>query len=241
MFVRSLVFNVFLALWSAAVLLGMGVLMPLHRRHMLAVVRRWTRISQGALSAIVGLRYEFRGIENIPAGPAIYACKHQSAWDTMGFFLRFDDPAHVIKKELIDLPFYGWFARKCRVIGVDRKGGAQALRNLVRQAMEAIGEGREIIIFPQGTRTAPGERRPYQPGIAALYGRADVPVIPVALNSGLFWGRRSFVKRPGTIVVEFLPAVPAGLDRRAFMKTLENRIEEASERLAAPGDVEDKT
>src|SRR5690606_21388864 len=147
----------------------------------------------------------------------IVAAKHQSAWDTMAFYWVLDDAAYVLKKELLSIPLYGWCARKARMIGVDRSGGAKALRAMVEQAQNCLAEGRPIVIFPEGTRTAPGRRSAYHPGIAALYTRLGVPVVPVALNSGLFWGRRSFIKQPGRIVVQFLPPIPPGLERRAFM------------------------
>jgi len=139
----------------------------------------------------------------------------------------------VLKRELTWIPFFGWLLRAAGFIAVDRKAGAKALRQLVRDAERAVAGGRSLLIFPEGTRVQPGETRPYQPGIAALYDRLQIPVVPVALNSGLFWGRRSFVKRPGRITVEFLPAIAPGLKRREFMAELEARIESAATRLAA--------
>jgi 1-acyl-sn-glycerol-3-phosphate acyltransferase len=137
-------------------------------------------------------------------------------------------PAFVLKRELLSIPLFGWYLRKVGMIAVDRAAGASALRNMARQASEAFAEGRSILIFPEGTRVPPGESRPYHPGVAALYTQLKVPVVPVALNSGLFWGRRSFVKRPGTVTVQFLPPIPPGLDRKAFMRELESRIEAAA-------------
>ena len=130
------------------------------------------------------------------------------------------------------VPFFGWLLRRAGMIPVDRAGRASALRDMIGQAKQRTVQGRPLLIFPEGTRTAPGERRPYHPGVAALYGQLGLPVVPVALNSGLFWGRRQFVKRPGTITLEFLPAIPPGLPRKAFMAELERRLEGASARLA---------
>ncbi len=143
------------------------------------------------------------------------------------------DAAYVLKRQLLWIPIYGWYLRKLDNLSVDRAGGASALRVMVEAGKRIIAQGRSIVIFPEGTRTVPGERRPYHPGIAALYTQLDVPVVPVALNSGLFWGRRAFLKRPGRIVLEFLPSIAPGLPRKVFMRELESRIETASERLCA--------
>ena len=145
----------------------------------------------------------------------------------------FNNPAYVLKRELLDIPVWGAYARKCEAIAVDRDGGATALKALIRDTRDRLASGRAVIIFPEGTRVPPGQRRPYHPGVAALYSQCDVPVIPVALNSGLFWGRRSYRKSPGRILVEFLPPVPDGLKRPEFMKALEDAIEPTAERLVA--------
>ena len=178
-------------------------------------------------------------IERIPKQderltPAIYAAKHQSAWETLFLSRYLGFPAFVLKQELLSIPLFGWFLKKSGMIAVDRKGGASALRAMARQATETLESGRSILIFPEGTRVPPGQTRPYQPGVAALYTQQKVPLVPVALNSGLFWGRRAFIKKSGTIVVEILPPIPPGLDRKAVMKELENRIETAAKALAQP-------
>jgi 1-acyl-sn-glycerol-3-phosphate acyltransferase len=161
----------------------------------------------------------------------IFAVKHQSSWETLALAAILDRPIYVLKRELVWIPLFGLYLLGSGALAVDRGAGAKALRQLMRKAEEAAKNGRPFLIFPEGTRVAPGEHRPYQPGIAALYDKLRRPVVPVALNSGLFWGRRSFVKRPGRITVEFLDPIPAGLDRRRFMKELEARIEGASQRL----------
>ena len=229
--IRSLLFNAFFFAWTAAFLFSMWVFLPLPQTVMENAVRRWGKGKRLALKVLIGLTHEVRGRENIPDCPAIYASKHQSAWDISIFYGVLQDPVYVLKKELMSIPFWGWYARKCKAIVVDRAGGGAALKALVRTTRATLEAGREVVIFPEGTRTAPGQRNPYFPGVAALYRQCSVPVVPVAVNSGLFWGRRGFVKRPGVITIEFLPPIPAGLDRRAFMAELEERIETASERL----------
>src|SRR5690348_2938702 len=162
--------------------------------------------------------------------------KHQSAWDTLIIPVLLGDPAVVIKRELKLVPFYGWYATRAGSIFVDRKGGASALKDMVAQAKVQVARNRKIVIFPQGTRTAPGEHGPpYHPGVAALYQALGLPLVPAAVNSGLYWGRRAFTKRPGRIVLEFLPPIPPGLPRRQVMAELETRIEAATDRLVAEG------
>jgi len=229
--VRSFLFNIFFFTWTALSVVVMALLLPFHRDAMAKVVDVWARILSMALKVIVGLSFEVRGRENIVDGPAIYAAKHQSAWDTFVYFLILKNPSYVLKKELLSIPVWGWAARKYGAIAVDRDGGGATLKKMIVDAKDRIERNMSIVIFPEGTRTQPGSRQPYHPGIAAIYGKVDVPVIPVALNSGLFWGRRDFAKRPGVISVEFLPAIKKGLRRREFMSELETRVETASDRL----------
>lgn len=193
--------------------------------------RLWVRITFWLLRVTAGLDWQVRGRDHLPAGPAIFASKHQSAWETLVFYLLFDDPAYVLKRELFWIPFYGWYAKKARSVAVDRGGGARAMRSMIQGAEAAIADGRNIIIFPEGTRAAPGSGRPFHPGAAALYARLGVPLVPVALNSGLFWPRRRFLKRPGRITLEFLPAIEPGLDRKELRARLEGVIQDATRRL----------
>jgi 1-acyl-sn-glycerol-3-phosphate acyltransferase len=221
--------------WTAVAVTLMILLLPFPRFAMQRAVKAWAWSQHWALKALVGLDFELRGRENILPGGAIYASKHQSAWDTYVFYLLFSDPSYIMKKELMQIPVWGWMARKCEAISVDRAGGGQALKALVRDTRQRIEQDRPVIIFPEGTRTRPGTRLPYHPGIAAVYSQCDAPVVPVALNSGLFWGRRSYAKQAGRIIIEFLPALPSGLKRREFMARLEHDIETASLRLMAEG------
>ena len=174
-------------------------------------------------------------LEHLPAGPCIVASKHQSAWDTLVFSILVDGPGYVFKRELMKIPLFGWYARAAGCVPIDRAGGAAALRRLIEDARRVLAEGRKIVIFPEGTRVAPGKRHPHHPGTAALYARLGVPVVPVAVNSGLFWGRRTFLKAPGRIVLEFLPPIPPGMPRKVFAVELEERIHAASMRLLGEG------
>jgi len=228
---RSLAFNIYFFLWCGVVVLATIVLAPFPRIATQRIITKWMRVTMWFLRFLVGVRYEFRGLENLPEGPAVIASKHQSAWDTGCFFLVTPDPAYVLKKELLSVPFYGWTLKKAEMIAIDRKAGMGALRKMLRDAGRAVAEDRKIIIFPEGTRTTPGTSKKYHPGVAALYSELDVPFVPVALNSGCFWGRRSFMKYPGVIAVEFLPPMPKGLERRDFLSELKTRIDAASERL----------
>jgi len=224
---RSLIYQVVFYFWTTLVAIGGLPALILPKSVVWAISPLWSRVSFALLRGITGLGYRLEGTEHIATGPVIYASKHQSAWDTMIFPVVLKNPIVVLKKELRLIPFYGWYLTKYGAISIDRSGGASTLRAMVQDARKAMEEGRPIVVFPEGTRTAPGEQARYQSGVAALYRELGVPVVPVALNSGLFWGRRSYLRKPGTIVLRFLPAIPPGLDRRAFMQRLESDIEGA--------------
>jgi 1-acyl-sn-glycerol-3-phosphate acyltransferase len=233
--VRSAVFNLALWSWTAIMLVAALPWLAFPPRFMLAHSRAWMRGMQFLLATIVGLEYEVRGRPAPSARPAIFALKHQSAWETLTIHLLLDGAAIVLKRELTQIPLFGWTLLHAGMIRIDRQGGPRALRGLVEGGRAALARGAPIVIFPEGTRVPPGEHRPYHPGVAALYRHLDCPVVPVALNSGVFWPRRSFVKRPGRIVVEFLPPIQPGLERKAFMTELHERLEPATERLVAEG------
>lgn len=228
---RSCVFNTLFLIWTAIVLI---VCLPIVTPGAtIKAGRIWARVSLAMLWAICGLRHEIRGLAHLPAGPCMIAAKHQSAWDTLIFPLLVNGPGYIYKRELRRIPLFGWYLTRAGCIPIDRAGGPAALRRMIEHARRSLVQGRTIIIFPEGTRLAPGERGPYHPGVAALYGQLSVPVVPVAVNSGLYWGRRAFHKLPGRIILEFLPPIGPGLPRREFAATLEQRIEEASDRLLA--------
>lgn len=230
---RSVLFNALFFGWTAIALVLSLPMLALPRPASMWAARRWSSGMIDLLKVVVGLRYELRGDHALLAEPVILAVKHQSTWDTLVFFLLARDPAYVMKKELMGIPIYGWLARKQGMIAIDRSAGGAAMRRLLRDAEAAIAQRRQVVIFPQGTRVAPGGNMDYQPGVAALYSRLAVPVVPIALNSGCFWGRRSFLKRPGRIVVEILPPIAPGLPRPRFMAELEQAIETATTRLEA--------
>lgn len=183
------------------------------------------------LKWIVGTKLEVRGHENLPKDGCLVVAKHQSAWDTFALIPLMRDPAVVLKDELKWIPFYGWFCVKFQHILVKRDRAAVALKRMVADAKDRVQDERQILIFPEGTRQAPGAPPAYKPGYVALYEGLDVPCIPLALNSGVFWPRRSFKRLPGTIVVEFLAPIPPGLPRKDFKARVETAIEEASGRL----------
>ena len=231
---RSLAFQLFFYLWSAIYCLGVLPAYPfLSPPAMRAVARTWQRTVNAGLRLIVGLSYEVRGRAHLPAAPTIIASKHQSAWETLTFHALIPNVAVGLKEELTRIPVFGWYLLRAGNIKIDRGAGSRAIRSLIEGAKRAAGDGLCVLIFPEGTRRAPGDPPDYKPGVAALYGALRLPVVPVALNSGMFWPRRGFIRYPGRIVVEFLEPIPAGLDRKHFMALLERAIEDATARLVA--------
>ena len=221
---RSLVFN--LAFYGVTVVLALLMLpaLALPRGVYTIMTRRWARIVDALLVAIVGARIEVRGAGRLQ-GPCLIACKHQSAWETIALNRLLADPCLVLKRELTWIPVFGWYLLKTRQVVVDRGGGARALKAMLRDARAAVAAGRQVVIFPEGTRVKPGATRPYQAGVAALYRHLGVPVVPVAVNSGLAWARRAFVKHPRLMVLSVLEPIPPGLGRRDFTARLQAAIE----------------
>lgn len=229
--VRSVLYMLFFVVFSAVMFIAVLPLLVLPRMMMVRASQTWSRVMFWGLKVIAGCGYEVRG--DIPKGPHLFAAKHMSMWDTLALYALIDDVCIVVKRELISIPFYGWYINKAGVIAVDRKAGASALRQMAAKAKAVFATGRAVAIFPEGTRKKPGATPDYKPGVAGLYAQLGVPCIPVALNSGQFWA--GFWKRPGTIVIEFLPPIPAGLKRGEFMRELEQRIETATTALVAEG------
>lgn len=231
--VRSLVFVLWL--YGLMFILGLAALPLLlgPRPWIMGVIHLWVRLVLWGLRTIVGQRVEVRGLQYRPAGAAIVAAKHLSMLDTIAPFEVLSDPCFVLKKELMKLPIYGWFAAKTDMIPVNRGGGSQAVRELSAAAQDRLRHARQILIFPEGTRKEPGAEPHYKGGVAALYRDLELPCTPMATNSGLFWPAHGFVRRPGVVVFEFLEPIPPGLVRAAFMRELEERIETASNRLLA--------
>ena len=228
---RSLLFDVlFYVTTTLFVVLGSPLLFA-PRSWAMAALKVHGRFELWLLRVIVGTRLEVRGAEKLPEGACLVAAKHQSAWETFGLIPLFRDPALLMKRELFWIPFHGWFSYKFGMIPVDRDKGPAALRRMLREAKHRVADGREIVIFPEGTRRAPGAPPDYKTGVVLLYEALGVPCVPVALNSGLFWPRRSVERRPGTIVVEFLDPIPPGLPRTEFLERLIGAVETASDRL----------
>lgn len=196
--------------------------------------RVWCKAMVWGLRVFAGIRIEVRG--QVPADGALIAAKHMSMLDTIALYVQMRAPHFVLRRSLLKIPFWGWFVAKSGMIAIDREGGASALRQMAAAVRAAIARGHAVIIFPEGTRKRPGAAPDYKPGVAGLYGQLGLDCVPVALNTGLFWS--PFIKRKGTVVIEFLPPIPPGLKRRDFMAELESRIEEATARLVAEGRAE---
>jgi 1-acyl-sn-glycerol-3-phosphate acyltransferase len=239
-FLRSLVFNILFyvvfLLWSLVAL--PTFLMP--RGAVLRVASWWAKTNILLMRVICGIRVEFRGVEKIPKGPLIVAAKHQSMWETISLLSFFDAPFFVVKRELNFIPLFGLFLIKTRMVAIDRRSGSRALLAVTRRAAEEVRHGRQFVIFPEGTRTAPGAPPNYKTGVALIYSECGVQCLPIALNSGLFWPRRTFMRYPGTLVMEFLDPIPPGLKRDEFLKRLQTTIETASDRLVATAQAEQK-
>ena len=231
--VRSALFLAFGSLWTSVLALLYLPLLLGTRRVMQRAAAFWCRGLIALVGICCGLRWRVIGRGNLPDGPTVLAAKHQSAWETLIFHVLLDDPVFVLKRELLGVPLVGWYMRKAGGIPIEREAGVRAIRTMLPRVQGALADGAQVIVFPEGTRTPAGRRRPYHTGIAAIYARADASIVPVALNSGLFWGRRRFLKLPGVITLEFLPPMPSGLERPAFMRELEQRRETATDRLCA--------
>jgi 1-acyl-sn-glycerol-3-phosphate acyltransferase len=231
--VRAFLFNV---LFYVTTVLFLGLGSPLligPRSWAMAALALHARTELWLLKTIVGTKLEVRGHEKLPKGACLVASKHQSAWETFALIPLFRDPAYLMKRELFYIPFHGWFSYKFEMIPVDRDKGSTALRRMLAEVKTRAASGREIIIFPEGTRRAPGALPDYKTGVFLLYEALGIPCVPVALNSGLFWPRRSFKRYPGTIIVEFLEPIPPGLSKGEFLPRLQQTIETASNRLLA--------
>jgi 1-acyl-sn-glycerol-3-phosphate acyltransferase len=231
--IRSLIFNI---LFYINMIIWMIMLLPtllMPRIVFCRLVLYWIKLSFWLLKVICGTSYEIRGLERLPKGGFLVASKHQSMWETMALFIVFDDPAFVAKRELQWVPLYGWYTVKHRSIPINRRGGSAALSAMNARARVEAASGRQIVIFPEGTRTAPGAPPAYKYGIAHMYDQMKATCVPVGLNSGVFWPRRKFLRFPGTIVVEICEPIAPGLEKDAFMALLKERIEASSDRLLA--------
>lgn len=235
-YVRSALFN---ACFYLNLLGHMIVALPtffMPRRAIIGMAKSWGRSSLVLLRVICGIDVEWRGLGKIPKGALLVASKHQSAWETFAILSLFDDPAFILKRELRWIPLFGWYTLKGRMIPVNRGARSQALAAVTEHVRYWLAHGRQIIIFPEGTRRAPGTEPSYKYGITHLYGENNACCLPIALNSGLFWRRRSFLRYPGTVIVEILDPIPPGLDKQTFAERLKAEIETATARLVAEGE-----
>jgi 1-acyl-sn-glycerol-3-phosphate acyltransferase len=231
-FLRSLIYNLLFYLLLICWLIAAIPTFLMPRAAIMKVARLWSRQNTWLLRIVCNVKVEYRGLEKIPKGPLLVASKHQSMWETFALLQRFDQPLYILKRELARIPFFGWYLIKAGMIAVDRGAGGRALLKMVRQASEEVRvSGRQLIIFPEGTRRPVDAPPQYKPGVAQLYASCRVSCLPVALNSGLFWPRRTFIRYPGTLVVEFLDPVPPGLARDEFLTRISTVIEEATLRL----------
>lgn len=230
---RSLIFNVFFYVHTTVMLIVMLPTTAMSKDALMACVRSWARVNRWAITALAGVKVDIRGLENLPKGGMIVACKHQSTFETAATLDFFSDPTFVLKKELLSIPLFGWYAKKAEQIPVDRAAGRTALAEMTQRARREVQRGRQIIIYPEGTRRPAGAEPHYKHGVANLYAQLDVPLVPVALNSGLFWPRHGFFRPAGTIVVEFLPPIPPGRDAEEAFVAMREVIETASDRLIA--------
>jgi len=231
---RSLLFTAWLYLSMVAYAVGLSPALLMPHRYAQGVAKLWAKCVLFGLRWIAGVKVEFRGLEHAPSGAALIASKHQGMLDIIALLAVMPDACFVMKKELMPLPFFGWFAWKTKMIAVDRAGHARALKDMTRQARERLSEGRQIVIFPEGTRNAPGVPGDYKPGVAAIYRDLEGPCWPVATNSGSHWPAHGFRRYPGRVVFEFLEPIPAGMKRGPMMALLESRIETASNALLEP-------
>jgi 1-acyl-sn-glycerol-3-phosphate acyltransferase len=232
-FARSAIFNV--CFFSVTIILMIAGLPTLaaNRHAVFGLARLWSRTSLWLLRVICGLKVEFRGLENIPDGGFILAAKHQSALETFALVLHVRDFSFILKRELTRIPLFGWYLKRAEQIAIDRASGRAAMEQAIERSRALLSEGRSVFIFPEGTRTAVGAAPKYKMGVANIYAATGAPCAPVALNTGVFWPRRSFIKYPGLVVIEFLPAIAPGMEKAAFLKLLQERIESATTNLVA--------
>jgi 1-acyl-sn-glycerol-3-phosphate acyltransferase len=223
---RSLAFHIaFYGNLIGQMLFYLPVFFFLNEERCWRIVKNWARSSLWILHRVAGTRTVISGLEHVPGKGAIVAAKHQSFWETFALIPHLEKPAFILKKELMAIPVFGWYAKRMRMIPVDRSKRGAVLASLLDSVREAVAEGRHIVIFPEGTRVAPGSAPNYRPGVHFLYSELSLTILPVAVNSGLFWPKRAFRREPGTIRADFLPAIGPGLEREPFLDRLRCEIE----------------
>ena len=234
-FLKSLIFVLYL--YGSMVVVGILFLpaLVLPRRFTLMAIALWARMARFGMKVFCGASTEVRGTENIPDTPVLVASKHQSMLDTILPFIYLKDPCIVLKKELMWYPIFGLYAAKAGMIPIDRSGSIRTLKTMAKRAKRAADAGRTLIIFPEGTRHLPGSNPVYKTGIALIYRELGVKCLPIALNTGLCWPSKGIQRYPGKMVVEFLPSIEPGLTSKVFMRTLQDKIETASDKLLEEG------
>ncbi len=230
---RSILFNIAFYLNTVFWLIVALPAFFMPYRVVIWIAKSWGRVNLVLLRLIAGIDVEWRGVEKIPSGPLIVAAKHQSAWETFALLTLFDNPLFILKRELQWIPVFGWLLIKGRMVAIDRRRGKEALAAMNERARVELADGRQVIIFPEGTRRPAGAEPRYKFGVAHIYEAEGVPCLPVALNSGLFWPRRSVLRRPGTVVVDILDPIPPGQNKEAFFARVQETIETATNRLIA--------
>jgi 1-acyl-sn-glycerol-3-phosphate acyltransferase len=232
LWVRSAVFALALVLLTPPYALLALATFPLPRMARYRIISGWSRMVVALASGVLGIRWRVEGREHLPSRPAVILSKHQSAWETMAFQAIFPPQVHVLKRELLWIPFFGWGLALMSPIAIDRRRGVAALRQIARRGRERLAQGFWVVVFPEGTRVAPRQRRPYQLGGAWLAADSGAPIVPVAHNAGLFWPRNAFLKRPGTVTIRIGPAIDAsGRDAQTLNKLAEEWIEQEQEKL----------
>ena len=228
---RSLLFNAAFYLLLIVYLVAAIPTLLMPHWGIIRLAQQWARVNLSLLRILCGITVEWRGLDKIPAGAVLVAAKHQSLWETFALLTVFPDPTYILKRELLWLPFWGWYARRAGMIPVDRGGGKPVLIAMAARVRDALARRRQVIVFPEGTRRAPGAEPSYKYGIAHLYGACGAPCVPIALNSGLCWPRRRFLRYPGQITVEVLDPIAPGLAVEEFFPRLQQAIETATARL----------
>jgi len=232
LWVRSALFALALVLLTPPYALLALATFPLPRMARYRIISGWSRMVIALASRVLGIRWRVEGREHLPSRPAVILSKHQSAWETMAFQMIFPPQVHVLKRELLWIPFFGWGLALMSPIAIDRRRGVAALRQIARRGRERLAQGFWVVVFPEGTRVAPRQRRPYQLGGAWLAADSGAPIVPVAHNAGLFWPRNAFLKRPGTVIIRIGPAIDAsGRDAQTLNKLAEEWIEQEQEKL----------
>lgn len=233
--IRSCLF----VIWAVCSMVVLGIVflpaLLVSRRSVISGIRLWARSLRWGTRVLIGIQTEIRGLQHLPSGPIIYASKHQCMYDTLLPFIVLSDPAVILKKELLWYPVFGWYALRAGMIPIDRAGNLRTLKKMIRQARKRSEDGRQVIIYPEGTRRAPGAAGDYKVGVFAMYKELAVPCVPVATNAGLCWPGKGLRLKPGHVVLEILEPLQAGLDRTDFMTQIENVIETASGHLFEEG------